>query len=60
MGLFDSLKDAAKLVSGKKFTIQYYDMNDNLKDIKELSIPDINMYLMGKDNDDIVITIIEK
>lgn len=58
-GLFDNLKEAMAIVSEKKFSIQFYDKKGNLTDIKDMNIPEINVYLMSKDVDEIAITITE-
>lgn len=57
--VFDNIKDVLGLVSGTRFQVQFFDKQDNLIDIKEMNIPDINLYLMGKEPKEIVITIIE-
>ena len=56
---FENIKDVFSLVANKKFQVQFFDKNDTLIDFKEMNIPDINLYLMSKDNNEISITIIE-
>jgi hypothetical protein len=47
------------MVANKKFEVQFYNKDGNLTDIKEMTIPDINLYLMSKENNEINMTIVE-
>ena len=63
MGLLDNLKgfkEAAELVANKKFICRFYDKHNELKEEKEMSVVEINAFLMTKDNDEILIDITDK
>lgn len=60
MNLLKSLKNAIDIVNEKKFQVNFYDVNEQFIEKKEMTIPEINLFLMGHNYNSIILNIQEK